>query len=102
MRADEILARKAACAAANCEFRNVLNFFEPRVACPHGHFTAHTMRGDDIAAIALPIARQIDAVFGTHIATCGGCKKMRAELNAGVGFVRATKNRVKRALKAKR
>lgn len=39
--------------------------------------------GDRIAAVAQPIARGIDSVLGTNVATCGGCKKMQQRLNAG-------------------
>lgn len=49
--------------------------------------------GDKIAAIAQPIARAIDFVAGTKVAGCGGCKKMRQELNAGVPFAKALKHR---------
>ncbi len=40
--------------------------------------------GDKIAAIAQPIARGIDAMAGTNINGCGGCNKMRDNLNAGM------------------
>ncbi len=42
--------------------------------------------GDKIAAIAQPIARGIDAVAGTNVAGCGGCKKMRDNLNDGMSL----------------
>lgn len=37
--------------------------------------------GDAVAFVAQPIAKAIDAVAGTHVAECGGCKKRRAALN---------------------
>lgn len=37
--------------------------------------------GDAVALVAQPIARAVDAVAGTKIAQCGGCKKRRAALN---------------------
>lgn len=37
--------------------------------------------GDLVAAVAQPIARGIDAVAGTRVAECGGCKKRRESLN---------------------
>ncbi len=43
-------------------------------------------RGDAIAAIARPIARGIDAVAGTNVAGCGGCKQMQTNLNAGMSI----------------
>ncbi len=38
--------------------------------------------GDAVAAVAQPIARGIDAVLGTKVAKCGGCKDRRDRLNA--------------------
>lgn len=37
--------------------------------------------GDAVAVIAQPIARVVDAAFGTKVAECGGCKKRREALN---------------------
>lgn len=37
--------------------------------------------GDRVEKIAQPIARAIDRVFGTKLASCGGCKKRREWLN---------------------
>ncbi len=34
--------------------------------------------------IAHPIARGIDAIWGSDLANCGGCNKMRDNLNAGM------------------
>lgn len=51
--------------------------------------------GDKIERIAKPIARAIDKVAGTKIAGCGGCKKMKDRLNAGMPFAEAVKLRIK-------
>jgi hypothetical protein len=40
--------------------------------------------GDAVATIAQPIARTIDAVLGTKISQCGGCKARQAALNAAI------------------
>lgn len=37
--------------------------------------------GDAVAVVAQPIARVIDAMLGTNIKGCGGCKKRQAALN---------------------
>jgi hypothetical protein len=37
--------------------------------------------GDLVHAVAQPIAKAIDAVAGTSIASCGGCAKRRDALN---------------------
>lgn len=37
--------------------------------------------GDQVEKIAQPIAKAIDAVIGTNIQECGGCKKRKAALN---------------------
>ncbi len=42
--------------------------------------------GDAIAIVAQPIARGIDAVAGTDVAGCSGCKKMRDNLNSGMSI----------------
>jgi hypothetical protein len=41
----------------------------------------HPGLGDAVAAIAQPIARGLDAVLGTKIQECGGCKRRREALN---------------------
>jgi hypothetical protein len=51
--------------------------------------------GDKLEAIAQPIARAVDKTFGTKIASCGGCKKMKERLNAGMPFAQALKLRIK-------
>lgn len=38
--------------------------------------------GDMVAAVAQPIARAADAVLGTSVANCGGCKSRQAKLNS--------------------
>ncbi len=50
--------------------------------------------GNRIARVATPIAAAADTVLGTKIVKCGGCKKMKARLNAGVRFTEALKLRV--------
>ena len=40
--------------------------------------------GDAIHAVANPIARGLDAVLGTNVSGCSGCKKMRENLNQGM------------------
>lgn len=37
--------------------------------------------GDAVASIAQPIAKAIDAVAGTNVQNCGGCKKRQEALN---------------------
>ncbi len=45
--------------------------------------------GDAVSTVAQPIARGIDAVAGTNVAGCSGCKKMRDNLNAGMSVQNA-------------
>ncbi len=40
--------------------------------------------GTKIERIAKPIARGIDAIWGSDLAGCSGCSKMRDNLNAGM------------------
>jgi hypothetical protein len=42
--------------------------------------------GDAVALVAQPIAKAIDAMAGTQIATCGGCQKRREMLNQKIPF----------------
>ncbi len=49
--------------------------------------------GDAIAIIAEPIATGVDAVFGTQIKGCGGCNKMKQNLNAGMSVTNAVYER---------
>ncbi len=37
--------------------------------------------GDIVASVAQPIAKTVDAVFGTKVQHCGSCKERQAELN---------------------
>lgn len=39
--------------------------------------------GTQIESFAKPIARGIDAIWGSDLANCGGCNKMRDNLDAG-------------------
>lgn len=44
--------------------------------------TKHTPGlGDAVAAVAQPVAKAIDAILGTKVAECGGCKARQAWLN---------------------
>ncbi len=54
--------------------------------------------GDKIAKVAHPIARAIDAVIGTDIQNCGGCKQMQKDLNGGMTVAQAVKKRVQSVL----
>lgn len=40
--------------------------------------------GTKIERIAKPIAKSIDAIWGSDLAGCSGCSKMRDNLNAGM------------------
>ncbi len=51
--------------------------------------------GDLIHSIANPLARSIDAIWGSDLAGCSGCNKMRNNLNSGMSFWEAVKQRVK-------
>ena len=55
---------------------------------------AHPKLGDKIERIAKPIAQAIDKVARTKIAGCGGCKKMKERLNAGMPITEALKLRI--------
>lgn len=57
-------------------------------------FVPQPLLGDQIAAIAQPIAHTIDSLFGTNIANCGGCKQMQENLNNGMPFAEALKQRL--------
>ncbi len=50
--------------------------------------------GDAIHAFANPIAKGIDAIWGSDLANCSGCSKMRDNLNAGMSFWEAVKQRI--------
>jgi hypothetical protein len=49
--------------------------------------------GDAIHSVAQPIAQSIDYLFGTGLQNCGGCKTMRANLNAGMNLADAIYDR---------
>ena len=51
--------------------------------------------GDKIDKITKPIARAIDRVAGTKIVGCGGCRKMKDRLNAGMPITEALKLRIR-------
>jgi hypothetical protein len=46
-------------------------------------------KGDVIAAVAQPIVKGIDAVLGTDLQNCSGCKKMQRDLNMGMSLADA-------------
>jgi hypothetical protein len=46
-------------------------------------------KGDAIARFAQPIARGIDAIVGTSVSECVGCKSMRENLNSGMSVTDA-------------
>ena len=54
--------------------------------------------GDAVHAVAQPIAKTIDAIWGSDLQNCGGCNTMRTNLNNAKNmwdFVDAVKNRFK-------
>jgi hypothetical protein len=44
--------------------------------------------GDIVTAVAQPIAKAIDAIAGTNIQNCGGCKQRQDELNKAFPLTR--------------
>jgi hypothetical protein len=66
---------------------------DPCASCEHGKWGQYETTGCDdpnrkieglgdiVASVAQPIARGIDAVLGTNIQNCGGCKKRQQTLN---------------------
>ena len=50
-------------------------------------------KGDVISVIAKPVAKVVDAVFGTDIQHCAGCDKMQKDLNSGKRFADAIYDR---------
>lgn len=98
--------RREICERENCPHLETLNFDDHCAACPLGHWGRYSAEGcddpnrvvsnlgDRIAAIAQPIARMIDAVAGTNVAGCGGCKQMQANLNAGMSIPDAIRHRL--------
>jgi hypothetical protein len=50
-------------------------------------------KGDAIASVAQPIAKRIDALLGTDLQSCGECKRMQANLNAGISLADAIYDR---------
>lgn len=76
---------------------------DPCASCKHGHWGRYEQtgceksgRGKRIARVAKPIARGLDAVLGTQISKCGGCKQMEQDLDAGLPIVQAIKKRLRR------
>lgn len=46
-------------------------------------------KGDAIAAVAQPIAKVTDFVLKTRLQNCGGCNKMKKNLNEGMSLADA-------------
>jgi hypothetical protein len=42
--------------------------------------------GDAVATVAKPIAKAIDAVAGTNLQNCDGCKRRQEKLNQTIPF----------------
>jgi hypothetical protein len=61
-----------------------INFEKPATSCPlpEQRWVIATGLGDVIAAIAQPIAQEIDASVGTNVAGCGGCSQRQEAVNA--------------------
>jgi hypothetical protein len=84
------------CERENCEYLDKIDYADPCAFCPNGHFGRYELAGcdkeqlqglcDAVAAVAQPIAKGIDAMFGTNIADCGGCKKRQTKLNKILPF----------------
>lgn len=90
-------SRRSKCEKAGCAYLDLLDYNDPMIYCPVGHFgtwAKFSKLGDEIEAIAKPISKAFDKVAGTKISNCGGCKKMRERLNAGMTITEATKLRV--------
>lgn len=45
--------------------------------------------GDKIAKVAQPVAKTIDAIWGSDLENCSGCKKMQTNLNRGMSLTDA-------------
>ena len=43
--------------------------------------------GDVVAALAQPVARGLDRVFGTHLEHCPGCRERQESLNRMLPFL---------------
>jgi hypothetical protein len=94
-------AHRDICGRVNCEYLDKIDYSDPCSFCPNGHFPRYATdsdcpnRGDVVALIAQPIAKAIDFIFQTDIASCSGCKQERVDLNAGMSFWDATLKRMK-------
>ena len=90
-------AHRNVCLKKGCSALDTINYADPLVACPNGHFGVYgdaSRLGDKIERIAKPIARAIDRVAGTKVANCGGCKKFKDRTNAGMSIAKALKLRI--------
>ena len=101
MDAEIVTIRRDICQSCEraCEVRATITPADPCAACPE--MVWHAMGdcekqesppaelsglGDAVAVVAQPIARVIDAVLGTNVAGCGGCKARQAALNKAMPF----------------
>ena len=72
--------------------KDIAHHSNPNTACPldppmwgqYGGGDATFGLGDAVAVVAQPIALAIDAIAGTNIRNCGGCKQRQAMLNRAV------------------
>lgn len=101
---------KRICENANCRFRDKLDYEDECASCPNGHWGRYndincdkakrplkrSGLGDKVEKIAQPIARVIDAVLGTRVEGCGGCKQMKNDLNSGMSLQDALRKRIRR------
>lgn len=80
--------RHAVCAACPTKCSRIPDLFDHRSECPLSPprwGPAPKPRrglGDAAAAVAQPAARALDAVLGTDLQHCRGCKQRRADWNA--------------------
>ena len=83
-----IEVRREICARCDqpCAQAATINHADPAAACPRawsGRWGRYgNGLGDQVAKVAQPIARVIDAVARTNLANCGSCKQRQAALNA--------------------
>ena len=99
MDAEIITIRRDICQSCEraCEVRSTIPHADPCTACPEmvWHALGDCEKtpppellglGDAVALVAQPIARVLDAVLGTNVQGCGGCKARQAALNAAMPF----------------
>lgn len=74
---------------------------DPCAKCDHakwGRYQATGCLGTKIESIAQPVAQFIDQVFDTNVATCGGCKQSKEDLDAGKPVLTVLADRLKSVL----